>query len=179
MKGLIFRELLNMVEDQFGYEMVDKIISDSNLPNDGAYSTVGTYPHSELMTLVSNLSKHSNIKVPQLLEAYGEHAFGIFATNYQAWFEGHTNAYSFLNSVENTIHVEVLKLYPEAELPSITVTEMNDSQMTFVYKSSRKMADFALGLVKGCLKHFNNEAIIEKTAINEDLSKVQFTLKIR
>lgn len=176
MKGIIFREFLNMVEDKFSYEMVDQIIHDSKLPNDGAYSSVGTYPHSEMITLVSALSKHSKIPVPQLLEIYGEHAFGIFAQNYRSWFEGHTNAFSFLASVENTIHVEVLKLYPEAELPTLIVHEMVDEKMVLIYKSSRKMADFALGLINGCLKHFNEKATIEQTPVKEDRSEVQFRI---
>ena len=32
MKGIVFTEFLDLVEDKFGLEMVDKIISQSNFP---------------------------------------------------------------------------------------------------------------------------------------------------
>lgn len=176
MKGIIFKEFLNMVEEKFGYTLVDQIIIDSNLPNDGAYTSVGTYPHTELVLLVKNLSKHTKIEVPKLLEIYGEHAFGIFAVNYKPWFIGHNSAFSFLASVENTIHVEVKKLYPEAQLPTLIVKNINAIQIELIYKSSRQMSDFALGLIKGCLNHFNEEAKIIQTIVIEDKSEVQFII---
>lgn len=179
MKGIIFKEFLDMVEDKFGYEMVDNIINDSNLPNDGAYTSVGTYPHTEIVTLVSNLSKYSKIGVPTLLEVFGEHAFGIFAKAYKSMFEGHDNAFRFLSTVEGTIHVDVLKLYPEAQLPTLVTTSMDNDQMVMVYKSTRAMSDFAKGLIIGCLKHFNEEAHIADLNLKEDQTEVQFTLTLK
>jgi hypothetical protein len=49
MKGMVFTEFLEMVEAKFSADMVDDIISDSDLPNGGAYTSVGTYDHSELV----------------------------------------------------------------------------------------------------------------------------------
>ena len=176
MKGLIFNEFLTMVEDKFGYEVVDQMIIDANIASQGAYTAVGTYPHAEMVSLVSSLSKNTKIPVPALLETYGEHALGIFAKNYERMFAGHTNAFSFLASVEHNIHVEVLKLYPEAELPSIISQEVTDKKIILTYHSSRKMADFAQGLIKGCLKHFNQKAHIEQKPLKDDLTEVEFTI---
>lgn len=178
MKGIIFKEFLDMVEQKFGYEMVDKIITDSNLPNDGAYTSVGTYPHAEMVALVGNLSKYSNISVPKLLETYGEHAFGIFVIAYAHLINIYPSAFEFLAHVEDTIHVEVLKLYPEAELPSLYTIEKSNNKMIMVYQSTRAMADFAIGLIKGCLLHFNEKAIIQKLPLKDDQTEVEFTLTI-
>ena len=56
MKGVVFTEFLEMVEDQFGYETVDAIIVNSKVPSEGAYTAVGTYPSSEIFSLVEHLS---------------------------------------------------------------------------------------------------------------------------
>ncbi|MFA9388905.1 MAG: heme NO-binding domain-containing protein [Prolixibacteraceae bacterium] len=178
MKGIIFKEFLIMVEDKFGYEMVDNIITDSKLPNDGAYTSVGTYPHTEIVALVSNLSKYSKISVPQLLGIYGEHAFGIFAIAYANMINQYHTAFEFLSHVEDTIHVEVLKLYPEAELPSLKTIEKNSNKMIMHYQSTRAMSDFAIGLMNGCLNHFKESATITKLPLKEDQTEVQFTLTI-
>ena len=42
MKGIIFTEFLDLVEEKFGLEMVDKIIEQSNLDSGGIYTSVGT-----------------------------------------------------------------------------------------------------------------------------------------
>lgn len=179
MKGIIFKEFLEMVEDKFGYEMVDTIIEESKLPNDGAYTSVGTYPHTEIVSLVSNLSKHSNIEGAKLLEVFGEHAFGIFSVAYKEMFKGHNNAFKFLSSVEGTIHVEVLKLYPEAELPTLVTSSMDNNKMVLLYKSTRAMSDFAKGLILGCLKYFNEKATIEDLPLKADQTEVQFTITLK
>ena len=41
MRGIVFTEFLALVEDKFGLEMVDRIIFQSNLASEGAYTTIG------------------------------------------------------------------------------------------------------------------------------------------
>lgn len=76
MKGLVFTELLEYVENNFGFDMADKIIEEAKLPNNGSFTQAGNYPFEELVRLVVALSKRSNIiEVPKLLEIFGEHMF--------------------------------------------------------------------------------------------------------
>jgi len=51
MKGVVFTEFLDMVEAKFSADMVDDIIDDAKLASGGAYTAVGTYPHSEMVAL--------------------------------------------------------------------------------------------------------------------------------
>ena len=48
MKGIVFTEFLDLVEERFGLEMVDAIISQSKLESKGVYTSIGTYSFSEL-----------------------------------------------------------------------------------------------------------------------------------
>jgi len=59
----------------------------------------------------------------------------------------HTDAFAFLSSLDGLIHVEVLKLYPQAELPSVPVTKMDDRELVMEYRSKRPFADVAEGLL--------------------------------
>ena len=43
MKGVVFTEFLEMVEQKFGMEMVNALIENNELSTDGVYSAVGTY----------------------------------------------------------------------------------------------------------------------------------------
>ncbi len=167
MKGMVFTEFLEMVEDEFGWEVADEIIEESNLPSGGAYTSVGTYPHTEMVSLVVNLSKKTEVAVPDLLKAYGRYLFKRFNDAYGTFFENVESTFDFLQKIENYIHVEVLKLYPEAELPSFDYERPSENQLVMFYKSERPFADFAEGLIQGCILHFGESITIEREDLNE------------
>ena len=175
MKGIIFTEFIEMVENVFGLEVADQILETADLPSGGVYTAVGTYDHKEMVELVTHLSKATNVAVKNLLEKFGEHAFGIFVKAYPHFFEKPKDSFSFLEGIEGYIHPEVLKIYPEAELPKFE-TEISGNTMVMTYHSVRKMGDFARGLIMGCLAHFKEEAEIVTSNIEEDGSIVQFTI---
>ncbi|MDE5419676.1 heme NO-binding domain-containing protein [Labilibaculum sp. DW002] len=177
MKGLIFCEFLEMVEEKFGYETVDEIIEKSNLPSKGIYTSVGTYSHEEMFSLVGQLSVNLKVPVSKLFYTYGVYVFGVFGKAYKDLIIEHSDAFQFLSRVEDTIHVQVLKLYPEAELPTIEIKSQGPHKLELIYTSQRKMADFAEGLIQGCLNYFNEDASINKVGLTEDQTQVLFTIQ--
>ncbi|AHW61231.1 Haem-NO-binding [Draconibacterium orientale] len=176
MKGLVFREFLEMVEKEYGYETVDTIIEKSKVPSEGIYTSVGTYHHSEMFALITELSKLTKLNTDKLLFAFGAYVFDVFVKAYPVFFENKTSSFQLLADVEGTIHVEVLKLYPEAELPTFSIEEQREDKMVMIYRSQRKMADFAEGLIQGCAKHFNENITISREYIEEDGTVVLFRI---
>jgi len=154
MKGVVFTEFLGMVEDAFSAEMVDDIIDDAHLPSGGAYTAVGTYSHDEMVAMVVALSQRSGMPVPDLVRAFGQHLFGRFVQAYPAFFDGASSAFQFLSGIEDIIHAEVLKLYPDAELPRFEVEHHDDQRLILLYHSPRHFEDLAEGLMLGCISHF-------------------------
>ena len=51
MKGIVFVQFVEMVEEKFGLATADRIIEQSKLSTNGAYTSVGTYDHTELLQL--------------------------------------------------------------------------------------------------------------------------------
>ncbi|MCT4624048.1 MAG: heme NO-binding domain-containing protein [Schleiferiaceae bacterium] len=176
MKGVVFTELLEMVEEKFGYSTVDSIIEKSNLPNDGAYTSIGTYDFSEMGSLVLNLHKETKIPIPDLLQTYGEYFFSFLAKNYTPFLDRANGLFDFLDSIHNYIHVEVKKLYPDAELPAFETVERNEVKMVMNYTSERKLGDFAKGLMLKSGEYFNEDISIEAIALNESGSQIQFVI---
>jgi hypothetical protein len=179
MKGVVFTGFLDLVEDNFGYLMVDKIIRTSELPSGGVYTSIGTYPHSEIVQLVVQLSRYTEIPISKLLNLYGQHFFGVLAAQYGHFLTRVTSAFQLLESIHHHIHVEVKKLYPDAELPHFATKRLDENTLEMVYSSERKMSDFAEGLIESCLKHYGETGTIEKTNITEDGSKVRFLITKR
>ena len=176
MKGIVFTEFLDLVENKFGLEMVDKIIHQSNLQSEGVYTSVGTYSFSEMLQLLSNLSRNTGISSDDLLLVYGEHFFSVIETSYPDLLSTYNDAIEMLASIENHIHVEVLKIYPDAELPTFIAENKTENSITMVYKSSRAMHHFGLGLMNKTFEYFNSSATIFLDKIKEDGSEVRFTV---
>ena len=155
MKGMVFTEFLDMVELKFSADMVDDIIEDSQLPNGGAYTAVGTYDHAELVQMVVALAQRSGVPVPALAHNFGLHLFGRFHALYPGFFSGIPTALDFLEGIETVIHTEVRKLYPDAQLPEFDCVR-TASGLDMVYSSPRHFGDLATGLIEGALLHFGD-----------------------
>ncbi len=176
MKGLVFTELLEMVEAKFGYELVDQLLTESDLPSGGTYTSIGTYDHAEMVTLVNNLSRHTQTPVPELLRTYGRYMFSAFTRSYRPFVDRASSAFELLSSVQHYIHVEVRKLYPDAELPHFSIEQLAENHLRMVYVSERKLGDFAYGLIEGCLTQYGEKATITKTVLTDDGSQVMFDI---
>ena len=176
MKGIVFTEFLDMVESRFGYETVDNIIENSELESKGVYTSVGTYHHSEIVQLLMNLSDSTKTDPMVLLKAFGEYLFDTFLKVYPQFFTEHDNAFDFLESIDSHIHVEVLKLYPDATLPKFITEKTENGKMKMLYKSERKMSALAEGLIEKSITHYKHPHSITKELIQSDGSEVLFVI---
>lgn len=167
MKGVVFTEFLEMVEEQFSADMADDIVEGSALPSRGAYTSVGTYDHREMVALVTALSQRSGITITDLLKAFGEYLFRRFAQNYPDLIDQATGAFAFLAGIETVVHTEVRKLYPDAQLPVFDVEEHLGHRLVLLYRSERHFEDLAEGLIRGCLRHFGERAILARETVGE------------
>lgn len=173
MRGLIFTELFELVEERFGLELLDDVIVEANLPNDGAYAATGNYPFSELQSIVVKLHERINVPVDTLLEIFGEYLFAkLFETHPQ--FNSITNIIDFLENVETYIKIEVKKLYPDAELPKFDIVSKDEKCFSFYYISSKQLHHLAKGLVVGASKYFNQP--VEITMEVEENKSALFTV---
>ncbi len=178
MKGIVFCEFINMVDTAISPEMTETIIEKSNLPSKGAYTAVGTYDHSEIVSLVSTLSQETGTSVSALVHAFGGHLFGVLANSGHVDLEGIGTSYELLERVDGYIHVEVQKLYPDATLPEIKTERLSDNEMLVKYSSERGMGDLAHGLIEACVNHFEENIKIDRKDIAQGpVQEVHFFLK--
>lgn len=178
MKGILFTGFLELVESKFGFEMVDTIITKSELPSNGAYTAVGTYSFGEMLSLLTNLSNETGIAIDDLLLVYGEHFFSVVEDSYPEFLKQYKDPLDMLSSIENHIHVEVQKIYPDAELPTFDIIERTDDSLVMVYKSSRAMHSFGRGLMNKTFEYFNKKASILVDKIQSNGTEVKFSIKV-
>lgn len=176
MKGIIFTEFLELVEEKFGLAMVDKIINQSNLESNGVYTAVGTYEFSEMLQLISHLSQNTDISVDDLLMVYSEHLFKALIKAHPDLVQHYKDPMNLLASIENHIHVEVQKIYPEAQLPTFDLEERTDTKMVMVYKSDKALYMLGKGLMLETFKLFKVPVDIELEKLNEAGTEVRFII---
>jgi hypothetical protein len=180
MKGLVFTEFNEMVINTFDEDMLDHIIDDCSdtLKSGGAYTSVGTYDVNELVELVVALSKRTNVPVPKLVYSFGNYLAVVFSTKFTSFFDKSDDLFSFLKSIHNHIHVEVKKLYPDAELPDFSYDQVTDDCIKLHYTSSRHLSNLAHGLIDGVAQHFKQSIEIKTkdNSTDELLEKVTFTI---
>ncbi|MEN7551370.1 heme NO-binding domain-containing protein [Rapidithrix thailandica] len=177
MKGLIFTEFIDMIEEKYGLEMADYLINTSELPSKGAYTAVGTYNHHELFQLVGHLSEKIKIPPHEIFREFGKYLFFVLAKSYQDFLDNVESAFDFLSAFEIYIHVEVQKLYPDAELPHLHTSWEDENTLILIYHSERKLADFAYGLIESCLEYYQENAEVRMERLSDDNSKVKFIIK--
>ncbi|MCU0909515.1 MAG: heme NO-binding domain-containing protein [Rhodobacteraceae bacterium] len=158
MKGMVFTELLSMAEQVMGEEVVDQVLDSLPLSSGGAYNAVGNYPCAELMMIVGALSDRSGAPVPDLQRAFGRWMLGRFAQSYPGFFQDKTDPLTMLEAIEGEVHVEVRKLYPDAELPTFDTERLAPDTLRLTYRSPRALVPFCHGLIEACLEHLGRTA---------------------
>lgn len=163
-KGIVFREFAELVASRHGEAVWDAMVQEVAVPSAGAYTTVGTYPFEELAALLRALSRHTGVGQAELLQSFGEHLFGALARRYPFAVAGHADLFPFLMSIDGVVHVEVRKLYPEAELPTFHV-RVSDGVLTMEYRSARPLAALAQGLLRGAIAHWGGGFTLRRTDV--------------
>lgn len=176
MKGVVFTEFFEFVEGRFSPEIADRLIEGAALPSGGIYTSVGTYDHVEMATLVSNLSAMSAIGVSDLLKEFGRHLFRQFAVKFPFFFGGVASSFAFLPKVDSFVHVEVRKLYPDAELPVFSCVFPTPDRLQMTYESERNLPDLAEGLILGCLEHFGERMEVVRIGLPGNPRATLFTI---
>ena len=169
MKGIIFSEFFNMVDERFSIEMSERLIEEVNLPSGGAYTMLCTYDAQEIVDLVVKLSEITKISVPDLLKTFGRYLLGRFAEIFPLFFKKGTSTLDFLPMVESNVHLEVKNLFGDTELPSLTCVFPYPGRLEMKYRgSARNFSDLAEGLILGTADHFNERIKVERETIPGD-----------
>jgi hypothetical protein len=170
MKGVVFTEFLDFVELRHGYETVDAMLEMAAPASGGVYTAVGNYDFAEMSALVGALSHVTDTPAPDLLQSFGRHLFGRFVILYPAFISNFHDPLDLLEAVEGCIHVEVSKLYPDAELPRINTTRLGEDALAMSYKSCRPLGHLCLGLIQGCGRHFKTDLHVQSAPGSEGMN---------
>lgn len=177
MKGVVFTEYLEFIEDQFGFDVVDDMIDKAGVS--GVYTQAGNYEFDELFKMVQALSSIVDAPLGALVGAFAKHLFKKLVIIYPKPVQEYSNAFEFISNIDCVVHPEVKKLYPDAELPTFDTVSCTDEILVMKYKSKKPLMDLAQGLMEACGEHYNeNLEVSYKTLPPLDgYFEAEFTIK--
>ncbi len=179
MIGSIFVEFLGHVEEKYGFDTVDQIIEqlDDKLSTGGAYTTVGNYPHDEMLAMAVALCTLGNKSVTEIVHDFAEHLMQVFHDQHGRYFNSDNDVFDFLLSVGDVIHADVRKLYLDARPPTVSGKLNSDGSLELSYESHRPLAELALALTASSGKYFNQSLSVDVIGRSEDDKRI--TMRVR
>lgn len=180
MKGLIIRNFAEFVEEIFGDEVTDDMLSLTGLSSGGAFTNVGSYPPDDMIMMVSFLSERTGITIPDLLRTFGRSLFNTLGSAHPELMARFPTCYDMLVGIETVIHRDVRKLYNTNELPRFDVVERKGNErLVLRYTSKRPFADLADGLIHGAVSHYGitETTEIKRTDLSNDSTRADFVLE--
>ncbi len=179
MKGMLFTAFLDLIEAEFGADMVDQVLDEVAPASGGVYTTIGTYDHTELVDMLAVLSKHTKVPVSNLTKTFGMYHFSEFTSAYPYLFEGLDSSFALLEKIDWFIHAEVRKLYPGATPPKFECNILSPTSMELIYQSPRCLGDVAEGLIYGCAAHYGEKLLVRREKLGDMTgSKERFLLTL-
>ena len=172
MKGIIFNLLEEFITEKFGEEKYEEIIEQCPLKTKAPFVAPGSYPDSDLFAIVTKITEKLGIALPEALKLFGEFCFPKLANKYPVFVTPYKHPKEFLKTVDSIIHVEVKKLYRDAELPKFGYTDPSSNRLIIEYESKRNLCLFMEGMIDGVAHYFKSPIKYKQTKCALKNSKV-------
>ncbi len=154
MKGVLFNVVEDVVTEAISGEAWDDVIDQAGV--EGAYTSLGTYPDEELGKIVAAVSSAADMSADDTQRLAGRLGFKHLVRRAPHLLEGLDDWRSVLRSLDDIIHPEVRKIYPDADVPGFD-TRDDGQTLVVVYSSKRGLCALADGLICGTGDWFDTE----------------------
>jgi len=159
-KGIIYNLLEEVVSDEHGEDTWDALVDAAGV--DGVYTSLGSYADEDLERLVAAASERLGATPDEVVRWFGRRTMPLFAQRYGELFTAHASTRSLALALNDVIHPEVHKLYPDAVTPVFAFDTSSQSTLVMEYRSARRLCAFAEGLLHGAADHYGERLAIER-----------------
>lgn len=161
MKGLLFTELLEMVEEDFGYKTANAIVLQANLSSGGVYTASRSYHRTEMALLFDRLAQQTRLPFEQLAAAFGRRLCRRVLAAYPQHKAYVGRLFLLLGKRNGT---PVFEHWPTA------------NGLTVLYNPVAKTACLADGMAKGYLEQMLDQSRVEEQVLHDGRRKFIITL---
>ena len=160
MKGLLFTELLEMVEEDFGYHTANAIVTNASLSSKGIYTASRRYHRAEMSRLFEQLQRQTRLSFDQLSTAFGRRLCKQILTTYPQ-----QQAY---------IRRVFLRISRQSRTSVFEYSRYGTAGLAVVYDPSAGATCLTDGMIKGYLTCLQQQNKVLETTLPD--GKRKFTL---
>jgi hypothetical protein len=161
-KGLLLAEFLEFADREFGAGVAAQLTARSGRGAGDGYRPAGHYDAGELIDLAGRPGGLVGLDRAEVLRRFGRSLFRHFAALYPVFMAGAESALAFLADIDTYVHGEMKKLYPDAQFPAFECRRLDARRLVMTYRSRRRLADLAQGLIEGCIAHFGEAIAVRR-----------------
>lgn len=166
MKGVVFLAVKASIEELLDDGAWDRIVAATGAIGD--YDAGLSYPDDELRKIVSEASSIASLTVHEFLVAGGRASLKHLVARVPELVTGCSHPFDLLRVVDDVIHVEVLRLYPDARPPKFDWENLEDGTFRVTYRSARRLDALAEGLILGVGDHFGVPLEVSRVPVDGD-----------
>lgn len=158
MKGIIFNVVEEVVIEMFDADVWDSLLAEAD--TDGSYTSLGNYPDHELEGIVAAGCRATGETREGLLRIVGRRALPKLCSRVPDHIVAAPHPFAFIERVNEIIHPEVLKIYPDAR-PPVFACQRHPDGLLVTYTSARDLHALADGLLQGVGDRFGCSVVVE------------------
>ena len=176
MKGVVFNLLEELVRKEFGASEWHQVREEADV--DASFDSLTTYPDAVLRKLIAAVGKRAQKTPGEALQWFGRYSMPLLASRYAPLFNSQSSTRSFILTLNDIIHPEVLRLYPGADVPVFDFDTSVPDALTVGYQSPRKLCLLTHGFIEGAADHYGETVDVEQsTCMHRGDAKCTFQIR--
>ncbi|WP_276495859.1 heme NO-binding domain-containing protein [Pontibacter litorisediminis] len=181
MHGSIFIFLKRYIENRHDYSTWIRILESENIERVATpYQMTEVYPVSELYTILAAGALAEGVPYPEFQQDFGEFLVPDLLLVFKKFVNPDWKTYEMLQHIGSHMHSGIKRESAQTNPPPLHVTKVGKNMLVIDYHSKRRMAGFAIGIIKGLARYFHESDKVKVMPATDLLServqiRVEFT----
>lgn len=173
---LFLKKFIEATHDQQAWLKINKSAGTLH----STYEMHSNYPVSEMSSIITAAANYTGFSKDDLYEKFGEYLVPDLLTIFKTHLNPAWKTFELLENTELVMHKAVRKQEHKANPPILNVSRVHDKLLIIDYYSKRKMANLAVGIIKGIARFYNeSEAVNVILNANSEDERVQIRVEFK
>lgn len=177
MLGMVFRSMAHMLEKKVSDDYAKEVFTTAGVGSPSSFEADKSYPFTDMQKVLSALEDNTGKSSEELLHDFGYYLFNRLVEVHGQVLSGRNSLLEVLEYLDTDIHSQVRELYPDADLPTVTVLSRTDNAMRLRYCSKYDLYALAEGFLDAAADHYST-AIERETIACSEPHTYQFSLTV-
>ena len=177
--GSMFFFLKKFIENNYDIDTWLKINKSAGALH-STYEMHKNYPASEMDSIINTATNYTGLSKNDLQEKLGEYLVPDLLNIFKSHLNPAWKTFGLLENTELVMHKAVRKQANQANPPILNISRVHDKLLIIDYYSKRRMANLAVGIIKGIARFYNESDIVDVILnANPDDERVQIRVEFK